>query len=320
MLRYLETLLKYKLRFMLILVLLPALATGASVALFPTFKGSASLWADSPSSYGSGFYPSGWNQYLSPAQNEADGLSQLMKTAAFANLLIKHLETDGYVKDQADRDQYLTMLGNLTISTAGSHLVLMAVTCDRPTECLALMKNTIASAKEQAAELQKVDSQQGIDFLDAELTQAKTSLRTAEDALQKYLGAHPGLSVTATNIDRPLELDRLVADVQDKRNRVTQIQSTLGQAQYYSSASATLLDSGPRVLDEPRITRGGLTGDGSSLKRGLIAWAAMAAFGAAYLWVLVWIDKTVRDVGELERSFKLPVVATIPQLAPVERL
>jgi len=321
MLRYLEALLQYKFRFAVILVVLPALLVVASVALFPTYKGSASLWAASPSSYGTGFFPSGWNQYLSPADNEAASLTQLMKTAAFANLLVQHLDDDGYIKSKADRDAYLTYLGtNLTISTAGSHLVLMSVTCDRATECLALLKETIASTKILAAELQKADSQQGIDFLDAELTQAQTSLRSSEDALQKYLAAHPGLSVTSTNIDRPLELDRLVADAQDKRNRVQQIQSTLGQAQYYSSASATLIDAGPRVIDEPRITRGGLTGDGSSLKRGLMAWAVLAGLGAAYLWILVWIDKTVRDVGELERSFKLPVVTTIPQLAPVERL
>lgn len=321
MLRYLEALLRYKARFTLILIVLPAIATAASVVFFPTYKGSASLWAESPSYYGTSFVPVGWNQYLSPAQNEADSLGQLIKTASFAGLLVSKLEADGYVKSKADRDTYLGDLATkFTMTTGGTHLLILSTSCDRPVECLALLKETIAAVKQQAAELERDQSRQGIDFLQAELTQAKAGLKASEDSLQSYVSQHPGVDLSPNAVNRPAELDRLLSDVQDRRSQVAQIQVSLGQAQYYSSASATLLDTGPRVIDQPRITRGGLTGDGSSIKRGLIGWGVFAALGAAYLWLLVWVDKTARDPAEIERHLKVRVVATVPLLGRVERL
>ncbi len=320
MLRYVEVLLRYKLRFALLLVVMPATIAAASVAFFPTYRAGASLWADTPSYFGSSFVPADWNQYLSPAQNEADSLSQVIQTRAFSDLLLKHLQADGFVTDDAMKKRYLAYLGaGFKITTAGTHLVVLSATCDRPAECVALLQETVATAKEESATLQKEQAKQGIAFLEAELKGAQSSLNSSEAALQKYLAEHPGVKVD-TSATGPPELNQLLSDVQDQRTRVNQIQTNLGQAEYYSSASASLLDTGPRVIDQPHITKGGLVGDGTSLKRGLIAWAVFGAIGGAYLWLLVWVDKTARDPGELERRFKIPVVTVIPVLNPVERL
>ena len=68
------------------------------------------------------------------------------------------------------------------------------------------------------------------------------------------------------------------------------------------------------MVDAPSIAKGGLLGDGSSLKRALFSAVGCCAVAGAYLFILVFADKTARDPKEIERRLKVPVVVTIPTL------
>ncbi|HEY4025936.1 MAG TPA: hypothetical protein VGO86_05850, partial [Candidatus Dormibacteraeota bacterium] len=85
------------------------------------------------------------------------------------------------------------------------------------------------------------------------------------------------------------------------------------------SATTALIQAGPRMVDPPVIQKGGLTGDGSGLRKAALTAGAVLALGAGYLFLLGWLDKTLRDPRDIERRFKLPVVTTIPELQPSER-
>ena len=174
--------------------------------------------------------------------------------------------------------------------------------------------------RDEQVQLEKDNAKAGIDFLNVQLTDARTQQQAAEDALQKYIVDHPGVKVDPAAASNGVEASRLLNDVTQARQRVTSIQDQLSRDQYIASVSTTLYQAGPRVLDAPAITRGGLIGDGASLKKAAVAAGAIFAVGFAYLVLLGWLDKTARDTREIEHRFNVRVVATIPRLNSVERI
>lgn len=317
MANYVDLLFRFRIRFALLLVVLPAVIGAATVFFFPTYKASAALWVPSPSSYGAGFTPIGWNRYLTPASNESDTLTQLLGTRAFAAGLNERLIASGVVPDKTERDQVVwTVVANLKITVSGSQLLNLSMTCDRPPVCTQVLIEAIELFNQQQRALQEAQSKGAADFLRSQLKDAQASLKVAEDALQRYLAEHPGLRADAITASTNSELARLMGDVDQSKASVNDIQYSLLTATSTSSASTKLFETGPSVIDSPHISRGGLLGDGTSLKRaGMYAGACMA-IGLVYLFALSWVDKTTRDVKELERRLKVHVVATIPVLSP----
>jgi hypothetical protein len=314
MAKYVDVLFRFRIRFFLLLVLLPAVIGGATIYFFPSYKATATLWVDSPTAYGTGFTPIGWNRYLTPAMNESDILNQLLGTRAFAAALDDRIIASGVVPDKTERDQVVwTVAGHMKINATGSQLMTISMTCDRAAVCTQVLVDAIALFREQEGKLQEKQFKAGKKFLAGQLENAQASQKAAEDALQTYLAAHPGVKADPLIASTNSELARLMADEQQSRANVNDLQYTLNQVTNVSSASAA---AGPQDIDEPHISKGGLLGDGTSLKRaGMYAGACMA-IGLIYLFALSWVDKTARDVKELERRLKVHVVATIPVLSP----
>ena len=111
-----------------------------------------------------------------------------------------------------------------------------------------------------------------------------------------------------------------MADLQTRRANVADLQGSLSQAEYLSSASARLVEIGPRVMDAPHISNDGLLGDGQSLKRALVAAAVCITIGGGYLVLVTWLDKTARDTRELERRLKVRVITSIDKMRQLEHL
>lgn len=319
--RYVEILFRFWIRFVILLVLIPAAVGAASIVFFPSYKASSSLWVDTPSYYGSRFTPVGWNQYLTPAQNETDSLTQLMSTQSFVGTLGDRLAASGAVTDPAERRQVLgAIYTTLKVRAIGSHLMTLSINCDRRDVCIAILTEAITLFREQETKLQQDQADLGIAFLSTELTRAQTASKSAQDALSKYLADHPALKADAASAATDPTLARLLADAQQKQSTVNDLQVSLNQAEYLSSASTRIEQMGPRVIDAPHISNGGLIGDGSSLKRGMLAAAFCLGIGGAYLMLMTWMDKTARDTKELERRLKVRVVTTIAQMRQVEHL
>ncbi len=317
MAKYVELLFRFRIRFAALLLLLPMGIGAATVVLFPIYRATADLWVDNPNYFGASFSPIGWNQYLTPAQNQADTLSQLLGTDAFAAGLADRLAASGVVTDQVERRQVVGSVSTqLKINAAGSHLLTLTMSCERPPVCTQVLIDTIDLFREQQAKLEQSQADVGISFLSSQLSQAQASLKTAQDAQQRYLAAHPGLKADAASASTDPELAQLMSEVAQTQANVADLQSRLNGVEYLSSASARLLDIGTRVIDAPHISKGGLIGDGSSLKRAALSGLVCVAIGLGYLFLLSWMDKTTRDLKELERRLRVSVVATIPVLNP----
>lgn len=323
MARYIEMLFRHWKRFAVILIVLPLPASMATLVYFRTFTASTSVWVDEPTYFGTNANlagsnnVSGWNQYLTPAQNQKDVLDQYLLTTSFLYSIGDQLVASG-VTDQKIRNQLIDSIPkNLHTVANGSHLLTINFSCDHASNCTAVLSATIAVFQGRLVDALKAQQQLSTSFLQSQLDPAQTRSNDSEAALTKYLAAHPGALLNNTSTVQAFAdpvLDHLVTQAQQDRDLVIQLQNQLGQAQFTFAAADRFIQSNTKVVDEPRISSGGLIGDGSSLKRAALVWLAAVGVAAVYLVLSVWMDKTARDTKELAGRFSLPVLATVPML------
>ena len=326
MARYLEMFFRYWLRFAVILILLPVPASIATLVYFRTFQATTNLWVQDPTYFGSDVNVigsnsvPGWNQYLTPAQNETDDMTQYLQTTSFLDSIGAELEKSG-VGTPGERSKLIYSIPKYLHTTPnGSHLVTMTFSCDKAAYCTAVLAATITVFQDRLAEALKAQEQLSTTFLQRQLVTAQTKYDNSQSALETYLRAHPGVSVADPgSVTAYPELDRLVTQESQDRDKVAQLQSQLAQAQYTFAAADSFIKTNTQVVDTPRITAGGLLGDGSSLRRAAIVWIVAVGIAAAYLVLLVWLDKTARDTRELTSRLSVPVLATVPLLTSKER-
>ena len=315
--RFAEILFRHWVQFLILLILLPGALSVASIAFFRTHQAQAALWVESPNYFGDAATPTGWNQYLTPAQNQVDSLWQMVQTRAFRDRLATSLVDTGTVS-APERDSLLNaMLTDFKVKATGSHLVNISFTCERPAVCVGVITAAIDLYHDRLAQLQRQDADLATSFLTTELLDAQSTLKNSEDALQRYLVEHP--TETAALAASDAELDRLTRQVELDRQQVNGVQDRLSGVKYNSAAAARVVDTMAGVIDPPRIIRSGISGGPTARKRAVLAVLACWAAAIAYLVLLTWLDRNARDPQELERRLKVPVLATIPHFSHLGR-
>lgn len=311
MFKYLEVVFRHWFRFVLVCLVVPALGGGAALFLFQGKDGSAQLWVDTPSYIGNVSTASGWNQYLTPAQNTVDSLNQLVQTDAFYTQLGQALIDTKTVGSFGERDQVLSdVRTSLSITSTGSHLVTLRVECPTAQACIQVLNTTVSTHREWLIQTEKQQADVASQFYTSQLLQAKQRLQTAIDSLNSYLAIHP-VPQTINRSPDP-QFDRLQSDVQQAQVQVNDIQDKLQSIQFSNDAAAEIDQTALRVVDPPRTSGGRFT---SRTKKMAMVFAVGAAVpGLAYLVFLGWIDRTIRNPKEIENRIGARVVATIGHL------
>jgi capsular polysaccharide biosynthesis protein len=317
---------RYWKRFAVILIVLPVPVSMATLLYFRTFQATTDLWVQDPTYFGSNANVvgsnnvSGWNQYLTPAQNQTDQLDQYLQTTSFLDAIGDNLTTLG-VTDEKQRNKLINSIHkNLHVLPNGSHLVTINFSCDHPSYCMVVLSATITVFQDQLTQALKAREQLSTSFLQSQLDPALARYKDSQAALQKYQAAHPGAHVTSSAGPGDPQLDQLATQAQLDLDQVTQLQNQLGQAQFTFAAADRFIQSNTQIVDQPRITAGGLIGDGKSLQRAAVVLVVAVGVAAIYLGLLVWVDKTARDTKELQGRFSIPVLATVPMLAARNRV
>lgn len=310
---YVEFLFRYWRRFFLLLILLPAVIGLVTIVFFPTYRGGTQLWIENYADVGLST-PSGWNQYLTPSQNLGDSLDQLLTTRAFTDTLYSRVVQDGGFTKASQLTDVVSSIGSIQVSAPGSHVLAVSDSCDERAVCIAVLGGLVDLFRDQQIKLQQDQAAVAITYFNEQLKTAKPALTDAQDAVEKYLALHPTLRTDPNATTNDFEYARLLDNVRVAQNRVDDLENKLAVDQFITSASTQVLQIGPRVVDPPAIAKGGLLGDGSSVKRALFSAAGCFAVAGAYLFLLVFADKTARDPREIERRLKVPVVVTIPAL------
>lgn len=319
MFKYLETLFRYRLLFAVLGLLLPVAGSALSIVLFPAVTARASLWVETPNFYGlSPAATVAWNQYLTPAQNTVDGMSQLVKTDAFAHQLAARLDASQAFSSPSERSETLAAVpSSLRIGFSGSHLVTMTFTCRRAPLCVKVLSEVISIYRQTLTQQQQAQAQAAMDFYQSQLKKAQEDLKNDQGALAQYMAAHPQIKPG----DVPLipEADQLARQVTTDQDQVRSLQAKLDGIRFTASAANEINNSVVTLIDPPTPLRGGHL---SSLPKRQLAFVWVFALGiaGALLGLLTWLDRSARDPRELERRLQVPVLAEIPALRASERV
>jgi hypothetical protein len=310
MAKYVETLFRYRVRFLILLFILPAGLQVACVLLFPHQTAVSSLWVETPA-YISNAGNNGWSQYLTPAQNTVDALNQLRSTDSFVKTLRSRLDATNTFRSATERDSVLSTVTTDTLVLAtGSHLVVLSYSCPYEPICSNVLNSTIESYHQWLADQQTAQAKVAIDFYSGQLATAKAKLTSDEAALAAYTATHPGVKTT----DAPLipEFDQLIRNVERDKSSVATFQQRLDDTKLSDAAVGQLDTTVLKVIDPPR----GVGGRLSTLpkKQMTIAGIVSLALAVAVLMIMVWSDRSTREPKDIESRLHIPVAVTIPDL------
>jgi hypothetical protein len=312
MAKYAEVLFLHRIRFVALLLIPVALCATVAV-LFASYRATATLRIEDPSAFGASFVPAGWSANQPPAQNLADGISQVVRTAGFAQSLSSMLSVSGTFSNEGDLQQALRSVGtSLKVSASGSHLVALAYTCARQSACAVVLIDTIDVFRAQLTKLEQDRAAAATTFWTAQLKDAQASLTTAQTALHDYAAANPTAPIDASSSDP--QVIQLLNNVQLWRTKVGEAQDGLNQAQYLGTTSARFIQAGTTVVDTPHLVGSRYVGDGTSLVPAALVLIVGLGVVGAYAGLMAWADRTAGDPRALERRLRVPVVATIPKL------
>lgn len=312
MAKYVETLFRHRLRFAILIFLLPAELAAACIFLFPHQTVLSSLWVDTPAYISISPSVQGWDQYLTPAQNTVDAIDQLRSTNAFAATLSSKLMARGSFRDTAEREAlFSTLATDMTINANGSHLVVLSYTCPREPLCSQVVTATEDIYHQWVTDQQTAQAKVAIDFYTGQLADAQAKLNSDEGALSRYLDAHP--TVKAADASLIPEFDLLLRNVNDDQLQVAGLQQKLDDTKLTDAAVGQTDNTVLKVIDPPEAVGGRL----SSLPKKQMIFAAIGGLVAALgmLVFMAWTDRSARDPREIETLLKRPVIVTIPDLA-----
>jgi hypothetical protein len=310
MARYAEVLFFHKLRFVA-LFLVPLVAAAIVGYEFLSFRASAVLQVQDPSSFGATFVPVGWSASSTPAENLSDMVSGVIKTSSFSAALTDALAA----KDDASPDQIPGIVSSLTanfkMAVTGPHLLTLSYTCRSRVICVRVLDDTIIVLQAQLVSGEKDQATSISSFWTGQLKDAQTRLGAAQAAITKYEAAH-GTTITGQSTDP--DSVQLYSELQLWESKVVEAQTGLAQADYLGTTSARWIDAGLSVVDPPHLASSRYIGDGTSVVPATLVFLAGLVLAFGVLVATVRMDRTARDPRLLERLVGVPVVATIPKL------
>ena len=312
MTKYVEILFRYRLRFLLLIFILPAELAVACVFLFPHQTAVSSIWVDTPAYITVSSQATGWNSYLTPAQNTIDALDQLRSTDSFNASLRTSLDASNTFQAASERDSVLaTVAADTVVTASGSHLVVLTYTCPHEPICTSVLNATEQIYHQWLVDRQTAQAKVAIDFYTGQLGIAQATQKTDETALADYVAAHPAYRL----IDAPLipEFDQLIRNVNNDKVAVASFQQKLDDTRLTNTAFEQLDSTVLKVVDPPRAVGGRL--NALPKKQMAVAGVASLALAAAVLLMMVWSDRSTREPRDIESRLRLPVVVTIPDLA-----
>jgi uncharacterized protein involved in exopolysaccharide biosynthesis len=311
MAKYVETLFRHRLRFLVLLFVLPAGVEVACVLLFPHQTAVSSLWVDAPAYIPISPEVSGWNQYLTPAQNTVDALDQLRGTDSFVQNLGSKLDASNTFRDASERNSVLaTVTTDVVVTANGTHIVALTYTCPREPICSNVLTGTVEIYRQWLTDRQTSQAKIAIDFYGGQLADAQAKLTSDETALNAYIAAHPTVKTT----DAPLipQYDQLTRNVETDKGTVATLQQKLDDTKLADAAMVQVDNNVLTVMDQPRIVGGRL--NALPKRQMVIAGLASLALAVAVLVTMVWSDRSTREPKDIESRLHIPVAVTIPDL------
>ena len=348
MIRYLETFYRHP-RLFIAPVILALVSSVVFAFLQPvTYQAQARIWYDLKGGLASNnTADSGFNQYVTPAERQAQVLNELINTRAFAakvahrGALAAYVTTpEGYAQasgplagakssikamfdgstpkvaaDQIDDLSYTLITRDTTAFAVGPQMVLITVSLPSAAAAESTLTALVDQYSDEVLGDQRMQAQTAVTFWGQQADVAKASVKTSDDVISQYLAQHPQLAQPNAAPDATLNVLRHTYD--QNQQHYASILDKLDQAKLDVAAS-TPEASGFRVIDRPRSVSpaAGLKRNLTLAMGGLVTGLLISASGIVAMTLL---DPTLRRREELKSILGLRVIAAIPLLDVAQR-
>ena len=309
--------------YVLPMMIIPAIATVYAQKTLSIYESTALLYVTSPNNGISGFNP-----YLSPAQNGANAMSQALQIESFCvNVAAQTDLAKLYdLSTQAGQDAATGRIqSEVTIAptAVGQNLVAIAVDDKNPVMARDIDRAVIAQFSTYFTDTQLTFDRQNLSLYQSQLQAAQSKLQQDETRLKQYLNAHPEelTNPSAATTDPTLNAynEAVTQDQQAVNDLSTKINGLQLEMDSLSSGSTFFI-----VSDQPRIPLRTTL----HLKKLIIypigGLAAALALVALIVGIQVFLDRRVYSTQDLksiadDMDLSIPAIESVPVLRGIGR-
>jgi hypothetical protein len=317
--RTLEAIFHRPLRLLILFVLVPLISIGVVYFVVPhVYKSTATLWALQPFE-SIGLTTTASNVPVTPAQTQADALSELLQTRFFALAVVDEtnlastLDQSVQSDPQRRNDAMVQEISqHVQVQAQGTSLFVISYANRNPQVAQQVVAAVIRNYSRQIQNLFLVQSQELLSNYQTQLAQAKNDAQAAAVAESKYLLAHPDLTGNSLLSDPQYAL--LHAQTQQAQIKEQDIQTHLDNIEQEIAAQGITPDSLFKVVDNPVVpslpesrSRDFIIAGGIGLCVAIIAFAL-------HIVILVRRDHAIYAAPDLQKVMAYPVIMQVPRL------
>jgi capsular polysaccharide biosynthesis protein len=320
--RFLETFFRFK-----FLIVLPAIITPLIVIPFalllvkPYYETTAGLWVERPV-----YVPTteDWNRYVTPAQNQQQRLTELLKTRSFVEDIARRSGLGPLLDTPDGRDDVFEYIGKvITTTPVGSKLLQIQVRADDPDISMAIIQASVAALRDRNANERMQQATASIAFYEQQANEASQTVSDSRERLRRYVAANPRLAADASSsasVPRSSlsaavldpQLNDMLRRVESDEKENERLRGLVEQAKFEASAALEGNDSSLQVLDAPIYP----TRAQRERRRVLVFPIAGVAIGALIsgllLVALTAADRSVRSTADLQPMGR--VLGVVPRM------
>lgn len=205
------------------------------------------------------------------------------------------------------------LIGAIWATPSGDLLVRINATGENPEVSYRLATATIESYLQWQIDDNVTDSRSAEEFFESLLEPYEERLQNARDELAAYLTENPVLEGNDRPADEQIEIASLSDAVERADNQLATATQSLADARLATAQTSTDIAQRLRIVDAPRLP----VAPEPHLRQDAMTLLLCAALGTlislAALVVSTLADHSVRYSEEVERTFGVPVVATVPE-------
>jgi uncharacterized protein involved in exopolysaccharide biosynthesis len=297
-----------------LLLLLAATVLGTYFLASTQYEATARIWVDEPA-LANVLDPNASPDYLylvSPAQQQADKLAQLIQTDSFVVAVLTNTTASASLTGDAAQDRVIKdVRGKLTVAPFGSNTVKITFAGSDPALCQQVVQSTIDQFR--ARDLTARVEQSAIErqFYQKQLEIYEGQADAAATRVEDFQRDHPFPDPSSPQY---LELQGLQRELESARALLNATRTKIEQANAAASLSDTSRQVEFQVLDAPTVpTRPAATPVRLAT---YLALGVIASFGFILLAVAIatWQDTTIRTGDDLQRLTRVPLLDAIPRL------
>lgn len=319
--RTLEAIFRHPLQLLTMIVLFPIIGVAIVYFIVPrTYQSTASLWALQRYFVIGSTGPES-DLLSTPAQTQANALTELLQTHFFVDSVIKGIDlapTLNLGADVLNNPQKLevTLFDEISkhvgVTPSAYNLLEISYANRNPLIAQQIVRSIIAYYGTQSLGLSVAEGENLLRSYQTQLANAQIDLNNAVIAETQYAQAHSNLTQAQLANDPPYAL--LDAQRVQAQTKVQNIQNTINTIQQAISTQGTQAGTLFQVIDAPQVSYLPVSRIKYYLIGGVIGLAVALLGCAIYLVVVVRRDRGVYTADDLQGLVAFPVIMQLPKV------